>query len=155
MSDLVTEHKRVLERVSSEVEVSVFGSDVITAVAFVFDGERRRYGLVQDIDRTEFDLDFAGIHLGVLALTLDYFAFCLDDEFASERVGHLNQFCRSIGAYHQLGYTISVAKVNECHSSEFSGSLDPSGKNYFLACVCESELTASVCSEISIEHNML
>ena len=41
MRDLVTNHERILERISSEIQVSVLRADIITAVALVLDSERR------------------------------------------------------------------------------------------------------------------
>ena len=155
MRNLVTKHEGILERVSSQIQISVFRSDVITSVALVLDGERRGNRLVQDMDCIEFNLDLTCIHLRVLALTLDNLALYLNDEFTSERVCSLDQFSRCVCTYDQLSNSVAVTEVNESHSAQFSGSLHPTGKHHFFAGVSQTELAASVCSVKSIEHNML
>ena len=73
----------------------------------------------------ELDLDFAGIHLGILALALDNFALHLNHELTTERIGHIDQLCRSISTYNQLGDSVTVTEVNECHTTKFPGFLNP------------------------------
>ena len=42
---------------------------------------------------------------------------------------------RRVGFDNELGDTITVTKVDECHSAEFAGFLDPSGEGYGFASV--------------------
>ena len=51
-----------------------------------------------------------------------------------------------IGLHYQLGDAVTVAKVYEGHSAQFTGFLNPSGQGYFLAFVLNAELPAGVCS---------
>ena len=66
MGEPVAKGQGLLERVSPEVQITELGSDVLAAVALVFDCEGRGHGLVENIDGLNFYLDFSGGHLGVL-----------------------------------------------------------------------------------------
>ena len=125
MSNLVTKHEGILQRISPEVKISVFRTNIIAAVTFIFDCKRRCDRLVQDMYGAELDLDFAGIHLGILALALDNLALHLNHELTTERIGHIDQLCRSISTYNQLGDSVTVTEVNECHTTKFPGFLHP------------------------------
>src|SRR5574344_508044 len=107
------------------------------------------------MDGIELNLDLTSVHLKILALTFDNLAFCLNDELTTERIGHLDQLCRSISTYNKLSNTIAVAEIDESHSAQFSGSLHPTCKHHFFTGVPKTDLTASVSSVIIIHHNML
>ena len=134
----------LLERAAAEIQVAVLCTDILTAVAFVFDGERWGHGLVQYVYASDLDLDVAGRHLGVLALAFDHFSDGLDDIFSAEGGGGCNQLWVGVSLNDELGDAIAVAQVYECHSSEFPRPLHPSCEGDFLADVSDAELSASV-----------
>ena len=146
MCNLVTQHQRVLQRIAAQVQVPVFHADILSAVALVFDGEGRGDALVEDVDGVHLDFDVARIHLRVLALALQDFAGSLDDEFPSQRSGGFHQLGGGVGLHHQLRDAIAVAQVDEGHSSQFTGLLDPSGQRYLPAFVRNAEFPACVCT---------
>ena len=80
----VAQGKRSLERRSAQVEITVFSPDILAAVAFLFNGERWGYGLIENIDGLNSELDVSGRHFGVLALTLEYRSRYLDDVLAAK-----------------------------------------------------------------------
>ena len=146
MCNLVTQHQRVLQRIAAQVQVPVFHADILSAVALVFDGEGRGDALVEDVDGVHLDFDVARIHLRVLALALQDFAGSLDDKFPSQRSGGFHQLGGGVGLHHQLRDAIAVAQVDEGHSSQFAGLLDPSGQRYLPAFVRNAEFPACVCT---------
>ena len=152
MRNLVTEHESVLERVSPEIQISVFRTDILASVALVLNRERRGYRLVEDIDGAELYFNVACIHLRVLALALHNLALYLDDELPSERCCGAYEFFRSVGLDNELRDAVAVAEIDECHSAEFPGFLYPAGEYYLLAHIRDAELSTGVCSEKCVEH---
>ncbi len=146
MGYLVAQGQGALERAAAKVQVTVFGTEVLTAVALFLDGEGRRYALVEDGDGFQFDFDVSGGHLGVLGAAFHHFAGCLDHVFTAQGGGGLHQGGGGIGLYHQLGDAIAVTQVDECHAAQFTGLLHPSCQRYLLAFVLNAEFPASVCS---------
>ena len=141
----VPKHQSVLQRIAPQVEITEFRTQIFTAVAFVFNGERRGDALVQDADVRDLDLDVAGRHLGVFRLAFNDFPGRLDDEFPAEGGGRRNEFRRCVGFDHELGDAVTVAQVDERHAAEFAGFLYPAGEGDGLSGVCEAEFSAGVC----------
>ena len=144
MGEAVAECQGPLERGTAEVEVTVFRAEVLTAVGSLLDGERRGDGLVEDVDGLHLDLHVAGGHLRVLAFAFEDFAGHLDHEFTSEFGCGGDEFRSRIGLHHELGDAIAVAEVDEGHTSEFAGFLNPSREGHFLTFVGDAEFAAGV-----------
>ena len=103
VGEAVPQGEGALERRTAKVEVAVFRTQVLTAVADFLDRERRGHGLVEHIDAFEPYLDVAGGHLGVLAGPFDNLSDSLDYIFASEAAGGLDKRMVSVGLDHKLG----------------------------------------------------
>ena len=142
----MTQSQSLLQGVPPKIQIPVLGSDVLTSVALVLNGEGRGHGFVENIDGLKFDLDVSGGHLGVFALALKNLSDGLDHELSSEGCGGLDKGRISVGLNHQLGDAITVAEVYESHSSEFPRPLNPTGQGHFLSYVGDTKLAASVVS---------
>ncbi len=73
--------------IASQVKVAVSHADIIAAVAFVLDGERRNFARVKYIQFRSEDFDVAGRHIRVFRCAFGYTAFSLNDKFAAEMIG--------------------------------------------------------------------
>ena len=135
MCHAVTQHQRFLERVAAQVQIAVSSAQLLAAVADILDGERRDLRRIQHIHLVEKDLDVAGVHLRVLALTFRHTACNLDYVFTAEACDC--GFHRLVAGWvcHQLSYAVAVAKVHECHSSHLPDPLHPSGESHGLPCI--------------------
>ena len=152
MRNLVPEFESLAQRVAAQVEVAVFRTEFLSAVADILNRERRGLCLVQDLEFSNFDFYVSGRHLGVLAGTLDDLSRGLHHEFTSEGSGCLHKFPFR-GIHNQLGDTVAVAQVDECHTSEFATFLHPPGESDGFACIFYAELSASMCS-VHIFNNL-
>ena len=146
MGKLVPQRQRLLERIPSQIQITVLGAEILAAVALVLDRERRGDGLVEDVDRLKFDLNVTCVHPGVPALTLDYLTGGLDDIFTAQRGRCLHQSCVCVRLKHELRDAIAVTQVNESHSAELPGPLHPTGKGHLLPDILNAEFPACVCS---------
>ncbi len=146
----VTEGQGALQRAAAQVQVAVFGTEVLAAVTLFLDGEGRSNALVQDGDGAQFNLDVTGGHLGVLGLALHHLAFGLNHEFAAQGSGHFHQGSRGVRLHYQLGNSITVTQVHEGHAAQLTGFLDPSRQRHLLSFVLDAELPARVCSVHSL-----
>ena len=146
MGHPVPQCQGALERAAAKVQVTELRTDVLAAVALILDGERRGDRLVEYVDGLKLQLYVACRHLGILALALHDLSCGLDDEFTSEGSGCLHEGGLRVGFHHELGDAVTVPQVDEGHSAEFPGPLDPSGQGYGLSDVGDAEFSASVSS---------
>ena len=72
---------------TAQVEITIFHTNIITAIGIVLNSERRCGTLREHLQTLYQNLDVASIHLWVLALTLAYHTLYLDAVFASQLVG--------------------------------------------------------------------
>ena len=110
--------KGSLERSAAQVQITVLGADVLTAVTLILDCERRSDTLVENHNLRDLDLDVSGGHLRVLAFAFDDFSGHLDDIFTAKGSCCLDEACLCVGFDDKLGDSIAVAKVDEGHSSK-------------------------------------
>ena len=150
--NLVPQFESLAQRVAAKVEVAVFRTEFLSAVADILNRERRGLCLVQDLEFSNFDFYVSGRHLGVLAGTLYDLSGGLYHEFPSERSGCLHEFSFR-GVDDQLGDAVAVAQVYESHTSEFAAFLHPPGESDGFACIFYAELSASMCS-VHIFNNL-
>ena len=79
----MTQHQVLLNRFPSQVEVPVFHAQIISAIGVVFDGKRRSFTRVEDVQCRDFDFNITRAHLSILGLTNEHFSGHLDNEFSS------------------------------------------------------------------------
>ena len=116
----VPKFEGLLQRIASKVEIAILRTQVLAAVALVFDREGRGETFVEDIYFGNADFNVAGRHFCVFAAALHHFALRLDYEFTPQGGRGFHQFGGSIGFDHQLGNPVTVAQVYESHSAEFT-----------------------------------
>ena len=146
VGNVVAQLEGPLQRGASEVQVAVLCTQVLAAVAVLLDGERRGHRPVEYFYGLEGYLDVARRDLAVLVLPFHYGAGGLYHKLPAQRgCAFLESgVCRALD--HELGDSIAVAQVNECHSSQFAGLLYPAGQGHLAAGVFNAEFSASVCS---------
>ena len=158
MGNPVTQFQRPFEGSAAQVEIAVFCTDVFAAVALLFNGEGRGERFVEDIDGFETDFDVSGVDFGVLAGAFDHCSRRLNHEFAPEGGGGFHQCGVGISLHHELCDSITVAKVNEGHASEFTAALHPSGQRHLFSNITYAEFSAGIASvhycEIIIYANL-
>ena len=131
---------------TTQVEIAVFHAEVVAAVGIVFDGERGRGRRAQHGELTDNDFDVAGIHLGVLALTLAHGAFHLDAVFAAQFVGLVAEGFVVGFVEHKLRDAIPVAQVDKGHAAHLAGALHPSCQRHVFSFIREPQLPTGICS---------
>ena len=123
---------------AAQVEVAVFHTEVIAAVALVFDGEGRGLCGIQHMELRCNNLDIASRHVGVFVRALVDGARDLNDEFAAEFVGLFTEFLIRGFLEDNLGDAVAVANVNKGHAAHLASALHPSSQRHFLACIGET-----------------
>ena len=83
----MTQHQILLNRFPSQVEVTVFHPQIVSAIGVIFDGERRRFTRVEDFQFSGVDFNITRAHLSILGLTNEHFTGHLDNEFSSQFSG--------------------------------------------------------------------
>ena len=144
MCNLVTELEGLLKRIPAKVEIAIFRTEFLAAVAFILDGERRGVGLIEHLDSAKADFNVSGRHLRVFALALYNSSGHLKHPLTAYGRGCLDKLCGSRSVNHELGDAITVTQVDEGHSAKFPGFLNPSGKSNDLAGIFYAELSASM-----------
>ena len=129
-----------------QVEVTIFHAQVVAAVGFVFDGERRRGSLVQHVQFGNDDFDIARGHIGIFAVALGHCTGYLNNVFAPEVICFFAQFGINLLIESKLRNSVTVAQVDKGHSAHFADALHPAGKGYRLSDVGGTKFAASCCS---------
>ena len=91
----------------------------------IFDGEGRRFGVVENVQFSGDELDFAGGEFGIGFLALDYIAFDGDYEFAAGLLGFGVGLRLRFFVEDDLDYAGAVADVEEEQVAEVSAAVDP------------------------------
>ena len=124
----VTQFEVLTDCSTTQIQITVFHTNIIAAVGIILDGERRCEALTQDIQFPDQDFNIARRHLGILALTFADLTFYLNTELTSQFVGTLTQ-CSIVSLIeHQLSQAITITEVDEGHATHFTASLYPSGQ---------------------------
>ena len=105
---------------ATQVEVTILHTDIITTISIIFDSERRSLALREHVEFLHQDFDITGIHLRILALSLAYCTLDLDAVFTTQLVSCIAQVLVIGLIEDQLCDTITVAQVNECHTTHLS-----------------------------------
>ena len=132
--------------VAAQVEIAVLHTEVIAAVCFVLNSERRCGRLVKDVHLFYSDFYLSGRHLGVLRTSFCHYAGHLKHIFAPEMVGRLAEFRVGLLIEHKLGQAVAVTKIDECHSPHFPYALHPSRQCHGLPEIGHAQLAAIVIS---------
>ena len=104
---------------AAQVEITIFHANIVTAIGVVLDSKRRSLALRKHIKLFYQDFDIASIHLRILALSLAYHTLNLDAILTTQLVGSITQILIIGLIEDQLCDTITVAQVNECHTTHF------------------------------------
>ncbi len=110
----------------------------------IFDGEGRRFGVVENVQFSGDELDFAGGEFGIGFLALDYVALDSDDELAARLFGFgvgcgLRFFVED--DLHDAG---AVAEVKEEEIAEVAAAMHPAHNDGVVAGVGGTEGAAVV-----------
>ena len=130
--------------VAAYVEVAVLHAEVVAAVALVLDGEGRHFGLVEDVEGSNLNLNLSGRYFGVLRAALDNLAGNLYHVFAPQLASLLAEGGVGLHVESQLRDAVAVAQVDESHAAEVARALHPSGEGDCLSHIGEAKLAASI-----------
>ena len=138
---LMAQFKILTHARTTQVQITVFHTQVITSVGLIFNGERRCQCRIEDIECFHINLYLAGRQLGVFRLTLNHFAGHLEYKLPTQPVGFVEGFCALIKC--QLSDAVTVAQVNKSHSAHFADTLHPTCEGNGFSYICESQLATS------------
>ena len=133
-------------RRTAEVQIAVFHAEVIAAVGVVLDCEWRYLAAVEYVKSVGDYLDVSGGEIGVFRASLAHGTCDLNHEFTAEFVGFVGEFGIYVLTEHHLGYSITVADIDERHAAHLADSLNPSGEFNLLAGIGKSQLAACIVS---------
>ena len=140
----MTQLKVAAHSSAAYVEIAVFHADVVAAVGVVFDSERRHLAGIQHFELGSDNLDVAGGEVGVLGRTLGHLALYLHHELAAQMVGGLGESRVGAVVEHYLSYAVTVAEVNESHTSHLTAALYPTCQRHLLINIGDTEFSAGV-----------
>ncbi len=86
-NDFVAQREIAVRLRAAQVEIAETQARLFRRVDFVFDRERRRFGVVQDMQLGRNQLDFPAGQFRIRFLALGDLAFYGDDEFAARLLG--------------------------------------------------------------------
>ena len=145
--DPMAQQEVALDRSSAQVEVAVLHAKIIAAVGIVFNGEGRGVCRIENVQCGDFDFDFTGGDLHVLGLAFAHLSDGLDDELASQFSGLTTEVGIGVHVEGELRDTVAVTEVDEGHSAEVAGALDPAAQGDGLSDVFGAKLSAGVGSK--------
>ena len=129
----MTQFQILTDSRTTKVEITIFHTDIITAIRIILNGEWRCQTLAEDIQFFHQNLDITCRHLRVLALTLTHLTFDLNTELTAQFVGAFTELCIVSLIENELRQSITIAKVDEGHSTHLTTTLYPSGKCHYCA----------------------
>ena len=121
----MTQLKVLAHSLTAEVEITVLHANIVTAIGIVFNCERRSRSLVEDVKFTYNYFNVTCRYIRILALTFAYYAGCLNYIFTAKVRSLLAEFRINILAEYKLCHAITVAQVNECHTTHLACTLYP------------------------------
>ena len=113
--------------ITTQVQVTVFHTQVVAAIRFIFDRERRSYGSIQYIQFRNNQFDIPCRNIFVLAGTFSDSSRYLNHILAAQFVCFFTKISIYFLIEYQLGYTITVTKIDKRHTAHLTSSLHPSG----------------------------
>ena len=131
---------------TTKVEVTILHTDIIATIGIILDSERWCKTLAKNIKFLYQNLYIASRHLWILTLTLTNLSLNLNTEFTAKFVGTITKFSIVSLIEYKLSQTITIAKINEGHTSHLTTSLYPSGECYNTTGILEPKLTTSLTS---------
>ena len=126
---------------ATQVQITIFHTQIVSPVRIVLDSKRWRQGGVQDSECVDHDFDFAGRNIFVLVRAFAHDALHLDDKLTAQVVGLLAKRRIFFFIENQLGDAVTVAQVDKGHASHLTCTLHPSSQGHFLPCIGESQLS--------------
>ncbi len=133
----VTQLEVAAHRIAAQVQIAVFHTKVVAAIALVLDGKRRSLCSVEHIQLLDIDLNLASRNLGVLRCTLNDNALYLKHIFASQLAGLLAKFGIGFHIESQLRDTVTVAQIYKSHTSKVTAALQPAAQRHFLTDIAD------------------
>ena len=116
----MTQLQILANRRTAQIEIAILHANIITAISIIFDSERRSLTLREHIQLLYQDFNITSIHFRILALSLTNCTLDLDAIFTTQLIGSITQGLIICLVENQLCDTITVAQVNECHTTHLS-----------------------------------
>ena len=140
----MSQFKILAHRVAANVQIAVFHTKVVAAIANVLDGEGRGLAAVKQRELADFQFDFSRRHIRVFRFALDDGAFGLNHELAPEGAGLFEEFRVAAAIQEELGDAVTVAEVNPNEGAFVAGALHPAGQCHLLASVGKTKFATSM-----------
>ena len=133
--------------ITTQIQVTVFHADIIAAVCIILNRKRRSHGSIQNVQFGNDNFNVSCRNVCVLAETFIHCSCDLNDEFTTQFIGTVAKFSINFFIKNQLGDTVTVAKVNESHTSHFTAALYPSRQRDLFIYIGDSQFSTCVRSE--------
>ncbi len=146
MSHLGTQDQCVANGSPTQIEIAVFHTQFVAAIAFVFNGERWSVSRIQNIQGSHFQFNFAGWDVFVLAAAFADRSGCLNHILPAKLTSHFGHRLLCFFVENQLGNAITVAKINEGHPAQVTYALNPACKGYHRTLIVDAQFAACMCS---------
>ena len=133
--------------ITTQIQVTVFHADIIAAVCIILNRKRRSHGSIQNVQFGNDNFNVSCRNVCVLAETFIHCSCDLNDELTTQFIGTVAKFSINFFIKNQLGDTVTVAKVNESHTSHFTAALYPSRQRDLFIYIGDSQFSTCVRSE--------
>ena len=142
----MTQLQVLAHSLASEVEITIFHSQVIATISVVLNGKRRSLRLIKHIQHLHNNLNITCRNIAVLALTLTHLTCNLNDILTTQFGSTLTQFGIAILAENKLSDTVTVAQINKHHTTHLAHTLHPSAERNNLVNIGDSKLATTICT---------
>ena len=80
---LMAQFEILLQAGTPQIEITVFQACILQCISLIGNDERCRLRGIDDLDRSDLDLDITGRQVGILILTLDDLTMCAEHVFVA------------------------------------------------------------------------
>ncbi len=144
--DFVAQREVAMRLRAAQIKIAVAQARFFRGVDFVFDGKRRRFGVVQNVELGGNQLDFAGGEMRIRFLAFKHFAFDGDHKFAARLLGFGVRRGLRLFIENHLNDAGAVANVEEEQVAKIAPAGDPAHDDGVLAFVGGAQCAAVVCA---------
>src|SRR5574344_1648839 len=125
----MSKHESSLKRTSPEIEIPVLSTNILSSVGIILNSEGWSNSRTKYLNICKLYLYLTRLNLAILILSLSYVTFSLNHEFSSECSHKLFYLFGTLLVSNELRNPISIAQINESHTSHFTNPLNPTGQS--------------------------
>ena len=142
---LVTKLQILANHGTTQIEITILHTQVITTIGLVLDGKWRNLRSRNHVQLLGHDLDITSRYILVFTFTFTYNADHLDNILTSQVCGFVTK--SSIGltlVKDELSDAITITYINECEAAHLTDALHPSCQGNLLANIGETKLATGL-----------